>query len=113
MKSISNRIPVHLSVAALVCAALAAGSALAFSHESAKDSPSEHPAVNIPLDEGSVPRDTLPRGSFAPIVKRVSPGVVKIETTSTIKNASMQGWPGGPDDPFFQQFFGNRFGRMH
>ena len=112
MKSISNRIPVRLSVAALVCAALAAGSALAISHESAKDSPSEHPAVNVPVDESSVPRDTLPRGSFAPIVKRVGPGVVKIETTTTIKNASMQEYP-GVNDPFFQQFFGNRFGRMH
>ena len=46
-------------------------------------------------------------GSFAPIVKEVAPAVVKIETTTTLKNTSIQGSP-GLEDPFWKHFFGNQ-----
>ena len=76
-----------------------AGSALA--DDIAKDKPSG-PSVNVPLDETSVPRDGLPRGSFAPVVKMVAPAVVQIETTATVDNDSTQQFPGGAP-------FGHRF----
>ena len=66
--------------------------------------------LNVPLQETAVPRDGLPRGSFAPIVEKVAPTVVKIVTTSTVNSTSMGQFPGF-NDPFFRQFFGNQFGR--
>ncbi len=44
------------------------------------------------------------RTSFAPMIKRVSPSVVNIYTTKTVKQSPMM----SPlfDDPFFRQFFG-------
>ncbi len=61
--------------------------------------------VNVPLQETSVPRDGLPRGSYAPIVQKVSPAVVKIETTETIERPQGQEFPGF-NDQLFRQFFG-------
>lgn len=42
--------------------------------------------------------------SFAPVVKKVAPGVVNIYTTKTVRNPMPQ-FPFG-DDPFFRRFFG-------
>ena len=69
-----------------------AGSALA--DDIAKDKPSGL-SVNVPLDETSVPRDGLPRGSFAPVVKMVAPAVVKIEISKSVDNNLIQQFPGG------------------
>jgi serine protease Do len=74
----------------------------------AKDK-TDHPSVNIQMDESAVNRDALPRGSYANIIKKVSPAVVKIETTTKIEGASMQQMPGF-DDPFWRRFFGDQFG---
>ena len=76
-----------------------AGSALA--DDSTKNS-SSGSAVNVPLDESSVNRDGLPRGSFAPIVKTVAPAVVQIDVTATAKNVPMQ--PPVGIFPFGQMF---------
>ena len=62
-----------------------------------------HADVNVPLQETSVARDGLPRGSYAPIVDRVSPAVVKIETTETIQRPQGQDFPGF-NDQLFRQF---------
>ncbi|HEX4349262.1 MAG TPA: DegQ family serine endoprotease, partial [Verrucomicrobiae bacterium] len=64
----------------------------------------EHPSINVPLDETSVPRES----SYAPVVEKVAPAVVKVETTTTIK-PSPQGEMPGMNDPFWQQFFGRQF----
>ena len=70
---VSNR----LAVLALGGAVALAGSALAFSQKSAvKLTP-----VSLTLDERPVPREEGGRTSFAPIVKRVGPGVVKVVTS--------------------------------
>jgi len=50
-----------------------------------------------------VNRDTLPQGSFAPVVKKVAPAVVKIETTTTVNSPPMADMP-GMNDPFWRQF---------
>jgi serine protease Do len=56
--------------------------------------------------------DQVPLGSFAPLVKRVTPGVVNISSSRMIKASSGE-LPGGMlDDPFFRQFFGGRTPRM-
>ena len=84
-----------------------AGSAVAF--ETAKDKPA-HPSITVPMDESAIARDSLPHGSYAPVVKRVTPAVVKIVTTTRIE-ASPQNFP-GMDDPFWRHFFGDQFGNM-
>ena len=72
---------VWLVALALGGAALVAGSALAVSHtETAKPKP-RPPRPSVTLDESPVPRTAGPYTSFAPIVKKVAPGVVKIVIT--------------------------------
>ena len=107
--------PFGLTSAALVAgtvlvasAALVAGTAFGLAQSS--QSNAKPATLNVPLQETAISRDGLPRGSFAPIVEKVAPTVVKIETTSTIKNSSLGQFP-GLNDPFFRQFFGNQFGR--
>jgi serine protease Do len=109
MKMIFNSFRLRLAAFSLAGAAVAAGAAFAWaqsSHSTVK--PAD---LNVPLQETQVPRDGLPRGSYAPIVEKVAPAVVKIETTSTIKTTGMEQFPGF-NDPFWQQFFGNQFGRV-
>src|ERR1051326_1536665 len=97
-----------LAVAAAGALALA-GSAFAFS-QVAKDK-AETAKITVPLDETPVPRESLPTGSYAPIVKKVVPGVVKIETSATIERTGTQQFPDS-DDPFWRHFFGDQFGRL-
>lgn len=59
----------------------------------------------MPVDESAIPRDGLPRGSFAPVVQKVVPAVVKIETTTQSHKAALELPPG------FGEFFGQQFGR--
>src|SRR5581483_9033571 len=98
--------------AASVTAAIAvavAGSALAFN--TASKGKTDHPTVNVVVDESAVPRDGLPRGSFAPVVKKVAPAVVKIVTTTKVNEAGPQDFPGF-DDPFWRRFFGDQFHQL-
>jgi serine protease Do len=103
-----NSFRIHLAAFSLAGCALIAGAVFALTQAG---QPSARAAdVNVPLQESSVSRDGLPRGSFAPIVEKVSPAVVKIEVTSTVKGTSPDQAPdlNGPD---LRQFFGNPFGR--
>jgi serine protease Do len=111
MKKISNLLHRRQVLLALAGIMLLAGSAVAFTLRSEYESKPQLVAVKVPVDETPVPRKDLPRGSFAPIVKEVAPAVVKIETTTTIKNTSIQDFPGS-DDPFWRHFFGNQFGQL-
>lgn len=83
-----------------------AGSAVAFDVQS-KDK-ATHPPVNVPMDESSVSRDTLPHGSYAPVVKKVTPAVVKIVTTTRVNESMNQDQMPGFDDPFWRRFFGDQ-----
>ena len=52
-----------------------------------------------------------PHTSFAPIVKKVAPGVVKIVITTKAANIAVpEGF--GFNDPFWRRFFGDQFGRQ-
>jgi len=68
------------------------------------------PTIRVPLAEAPVSRQGLPEGSFAPIVKKVAPAVVKIVTTTTVRDTSIQ-QPPVFNDPFWRHFFGDQFGR--
>jgi serine protease Do len=63
-----------------------------------------HPTLKL-ADSNEGPSKT----GFAPIVKTVLPEVVNISTSKVVKTPTE--YSGEiPDDPFFQQFFGNQFG---
>ena len=78
--------PLNTRIAGVLLAgALAvAGSALAFNGTSKEKS--EHPVANVAVDKAAISRDGLPRGSFAPVVQKVTPAVVKIVTTTKLNN---------------------------
>jgi serine protease Do len=103
----SNSFRNRVVISALTGALVTAGGVAAWSGEAGKSA--EAPSLNLPLDENSVPRETLPQGSFAPVVKKVAPAVVKIETTTTVKSTPAENTPDF-NDPFWQQFFGHQFG---
>jgi len=103
-KGLSNR----LAALALGGAIVAAGSALAFTEKPKAAS------LNIPVDEHSITREAGGRNSFAPVVKKVAPAVVKVVTATRIHNTaySGSGAPPGMDD-LMRRFFGDDFeGRM-
>src|SRR5438874_13044281 len=109
MKILFSRISNRLAVLTLSGAIALAGSALAFSQKSKSDS--KHPAINIPVDERPIPRELGGHTSFAPVVKKVAPGVVKVFTTTRVHNTAFSGPSSGPPgmDDFFRRFFGDEF----
>src|ERR1035437_7066906 len=111
MKKILDQLNVRTAALALGAAALLAGSALAASHlEGDKTKTTPAPPQNE-LDETPIPREVGSHTSFAPVVKKVAPGVVKIVTTS--KAATMAVPEGvGLNDPFWRRFFGDQFGQQ-
>ena len=108
MKAVLKSVTSRVTVLGLSGVLALAGSALAFTQVS-KEKPRKV-AINVPVDESAISRDGLPRGSYAPVVQKVVPAVVKIETSGTIQNAAMQS-PPGFDDPFWRHFFGDQFGQ--
>ena len=99
IRNVSNR----AAAVALGGAVVLAGSALAFTQ---KPKPEQFtpPAV----DENPLPRNLGGRSSFAPVVKKVAPGVVKVFTTTKMHNTAFNGAPGGMDD-LMRRFFGDQF----
>ncbi|HKS38367.1 MAG TPA: DegQ family serine endoprotease, partial [Verrucomicrobiae bacterium] len=66
---------------------------------------STNPAPKLKLSDAPVSRDTRLTTSFAPVIKKVSPSVVNIYSTRTVKeNLRMMPLM---DDPFFRRFFGD------
>lgn len=109
MKAEFNTRRIRLTAFSLAGMALVAGATFAMAQLS--QSTRKAAGANVPLLQSEIPRDGLPRGSYAPIVEKVAPAVVEVETTSTINTPSQGQFPGF-NDPFFQQFFGNQFGQM-
>jgi serine protease Do len=54
------------------------------------------------------PSEGPSKSGFAPIVKQVLPNVVNISSSKVVRTPNQT--EGMPADPFFQQFFGKRFG---
>src|SRR5438093_9414309 len=64
----------------------------------------EAPAPRVNVSEAPLARETKLTTSFAPIIKKVAPGVVNIYSTKMVKeNSRMMPFF---DDPFFRRFFG-------
>ncbi|HEX3624137.1 MAG TPA: DegQ family serine endoprotease [Verrucomicrobiae bacterium] len=106
MKNSINSFQIRLAAFGLAGVVATAGAAIGLAQ--ASDTSGKNTIANIPLQEESIARDGLPRGSFAPIVDKVSPAVVKIETT--VNKDESQDMP-DLNDQLFRQFFGNQFGR--
>ena len=86
MKTMLNSFRFRLAAFGLAGAALIAGAAFTLAQSS--ENSAKTVDLNIPLQETAVSRDGLPRGSYAPIVEKVAPAVVKIETTATVRDTA-------------------------
>jgi serine protease Do len=75
----------------------------------ASDQVSKAKTIGLVVDNRPLEHDVKLATSFAPIVKKVVPSVVKVEVTIPGKETDA----GIPDNPFFRQFFGNQFGGGH
>jgi len=111
MKSISAYLSKRLPTFALGGALIMAGTALAVMPKPASKTEPQTTPVSVVLDERPVTRDGVGRASFAPVIKKVSPGVVRVFTT--IK-AQKTGQSGSPDmNDLLRRFFGDQSqGRM-
>ena len=103
-KMIVDRFPYFvLGGALLVAGATAAVTGKSDAKDEAKATP-----VKLAVDERPVAREGKFGVSFAPVVKKVAPSVVKITTSTKVKQASLPEFPGF-DNPFFRRFFGDEF----
>jgi serine protease Do len=67
------------------------------------------PSTGVLVDERPLERDGKLTFSFAPVVKRVTPSVVKVNTVVKARQTSMPSFP-GMEDPMFRRFFGDQPG---
>src|SRR5690348_1183614 len=111
MKRIFSQVRYRILLILLGGSAGIAGSAMAVDHLAAVEPKSGSAALSMPLDESPVPRIGATYSSFAPVVKKVAPAVVKIVTTTKNKPAAMRPWFGF-NDPFWRRFFGDQFGQI-
>lgn len=91
--------------------AIIVGGAVAISAVAFTQKPGNAEKQNLPLPKVTVDDRPLNRqvgqNSYAPVVKKVSPGVVKIFTSARVQNTAYQGNPGMDD--FLRRFFGDQF----
>jgi len=92
----------------LGAALVLAGSAVAFTQKPKSSTP------EVPVDERPITRELGSHNSFAPIVKKVAPGVVKVFTTAKVHNTAYSGEGAPGMDDLMRRFFGDDFqgGRM-
>src|SRR5437870_2599981 len=105
MKNIFEQHNNRITTVALLAAVALGASALAFTHK--PNTGLRATPVSLTLDERPLTRDTSGRTTFAPIVKKVGPGVVKVFTTTRIQNSEFYGPPGM--DEMLRRFFGDQF----
>jgi serine protease Do len=74
-----------------------------------ENQPAKNRTMALAVDDKPINREGKFGVSFAPVVKKVSPSVVKISILIKGKEVSAPSWPGF-DDPFFRRFFGDEFG---
>ena len=103
MKNLFQNVSNGVAAIALGGAIALAGSTLAFSQK-----PKADQFKAPPVDETPLPREIGGHSSFAPVVKKVAPGVVKVFTTTKLHNTAFNGAPDGMDD-LLRRFFGDPF----
>jgi len=67
-------------------------------------------SIGLTVDDRPLARDVKTGASYAPVIKKVAPSVVRIDIDIKPKEQSEQQpfqFNGVPDDPFFRHFFGN------
>ena len=107
MKSIMTYLNKRLPVLTVGGALILAASALAFTEKAAARTEPQTTPVNLVLDERPVSRDATGRASFAPVIKKVSPGVVRVFVTV---KAEKTGFSEGSDmNDLMRRFFGDQF----
>jgi serine protease Do len=104
MKKIFGNYTNRLTAIALGGALAVALSAAAFNEKNGSTHEKAPPA-KVVLDNRPVSRDGAGRSSYSPIVKKVSPGVVKVFTSTRVQQTGFYGPP--EMDDFFRRFFGN------
>ena len=97
------------AVAALGGVALIAGTSLALTSPDQQNNSSKSSSLNLKIDEAPLARDLGSRSSYAPIVQKVAPSVVKIFVTTQTSERPMSG-NSEPGFDFFRRFFGDQFG---
>src|SRR5512140_550084 len=109
MKRVIKQLCKPLPILGACGALLVASSVLAFEGKPDPNAAPKGKALNLPVDETPVQRSSSASGSFAPIVKKVAPTVVKIVTTVKSESGEDQQIPGfgfDQQDPFWRHFFG-------
>lgn len=102
MKQLFRPLSKRTTALVLGVAIALAGSAVAFTQKP------KAPFSGPPLDERPIAREMGGHNSFAPVVKKVAPGVVKVVTITKVRNMSYDGAPGDMND-FLRRFFGQGF----
>ncbi|MEO6004025.1 MAG: DegQ family serine endoprotease [Opitutus sp.] len=70
------------------------------------------PSVSVNVDAKPVPAANSALGpSYAPVVKKAAPSVVKVQVTEKAKNVSGSDLPPFLNQPGFREFFGDQFGQ--
>ena len=105
MKPIFQHLSNRVAGLALAGAVALAGSAVAFSQK-----PKSETFTSPPVDERPIARQLGGHSSFAPVVQKVAPGVVKVFTMTKAHNTSFRGAPGGDMDDLMRRFFGDQPG---
>ena len=106
MKNILTQLSKRLPTLALGGAVILAASALAFTEKPAAKTEPQATPVSLTLDERPVSRDAAGRASFAPVIKKVSPGVVKVFTTVKAQKAGLSEDSDAND--LMRRFFGDQ-----
>ena len=104
IKQLATRLPILLLGGAL----LVAGATVATTVKPDPQDQSKATPAGLVVNDQPVSREGKFTGSFAPVVKKVAPSVVKVFTTTKVKQASLPDFPGF-DNPFFRRFFGDEF----
>jgi len=113
MKTIFSHLAPQLPRVLLTGAVLLAIASIAASDKAAdkNNNPAKAQPVSLAVNDRPVARDGKLGFSFAPVVKKVAPSVVKIVSTVKGKEVRTQEIFPGMDDPFFRRFFGDNNGR--
>lgn len=93
-------------VLALALALSAGTGVFAWNQLSANDS--KHPPINLNVSEKAVTRQNGIT-TFSPVVKKVTPSVVKVFVTGKARNVAHQLPEGLEDNPLLRRFFGEQF----
>jgi serine protease Do len=103
MKTLTESFPYLVLGGALLVAGATA--AVTGKSDDRGTTPTTEPALKLVVDERPVDREAKGTTSFAPVVKKVVPSVVRVTTSTKAKQAAFGGRPEF-DNPFFRRFFG-------